>query len=84
MKSIAGKSNKAVGDQNLRRLLNDPSMSESDRLSQIRIRTEQIEQRARMEEEKLRLIKPKDKKVPNDYNIIEQNLAVNDIYIDSI
>lgn len=46
------------------------------------MRTDQIEKKAKMKEEKLRLIKPNE--FSSDYDVIEQNIAVNDVYIDSI
>lgn len=57
-------------------------MSEPDRIEAVRLRTEQIERKAKMEEQKLRLIKPGEN--GGEFNSIEQNIAVNDIYIDSI
>ena len=56
--SMLGRSNKRVADLGLRKLLNDPFMNESERMNAVKIRTEQIENRAHMEEQKLRLMGP--------------------------
>jgi len=50
--------NRPVGDVGLRKLLNDPNISETERMNAVRIRTEQIEHKAQMEEQKLRLNRP--------------------------
>ena len=44
-----------VMDRGLRKVLQDPNLSEIDRLNAIRVRTDQIEQRALMQEQKIRL-----------------------------
>ena len=36
----------SVADYGLRKVLNDPSISENDRLEQVRLRTDQIEKKA--------------------------------------
>jgi len=80
-KSYMMRSNRAVADRGLRKLLADPNISESERITAVKMRTQQIEQRAQMEEQKLRLMGKSD---ANNYGMIEQSIAVNDIYIDSI
>ena len=82
MKSQHSQSNRPVADAGLRKLLNDQNISETDRIEAVRLRTEQIEKKAKMEEQKLRLIKPGEN--GSEFDSIEQNIAVNDIYIDSI
>ena len=49
-KSYMTKSNRPVADVGLRKLLADPSISETERINAVKVRTEQIEQRAKMEE----------------------------------
>jgi len=44
-------------------------MSETERVNQIKLKTEQMEKKALMEEQKLRLIRPNEK--GSDYNVIE-------------
>ena len=80
-KSYMTRSTRPVADPGLRKLLADPKISETDRINAVRLRTEQIEQKAKMEEQKLRLMGTSD---GNNTNLIEQSIAVNDIYIDSI
>ena len=64
MKSDSGQSmphqrtHKTVADDNLRRLLADPMISETERMNAVKIRTEQIEKKAKMEEQRLRLLGP--------------------------
>ena len=79
--SYMTRQSRPVADAGLRKLLNDPNISESERMNAIKIRTEIIEQRAKMEEEKLRLIQPTS---GSNFETIDQTIAVNDIYIDSI
>ncbi len=50
--------NRPVGDVGLRKLLNDPNITEQERMQAVKIRTEQIEKKAVMEEQKLRLNRP--------------------------
>ena len=45
---------RSVADKALNRILNDNTISEYERMEAVRARADQIEQRARMEEEKLR------------------------------
>ena len=52
------RSNRKVADRGLSKLLQDPSISENERMAAVKARTEQIEQKAQMEEQKLRLNKP--------------------------
>ena len=75
------RSNRKVADRGLSKLLQDPSISENERMAAVKARTEQIEQKAQMEEQKLRLNKPSG---GSYYQQIDQTIAVNDIYIDSI
>ena len=63
MKSESGLSNKVrsnrkVADRGLNKLLEDPSITDKERMAAVKARTEQIEQKAQMEEQKLRLNKP--------------------------
>ena len=73
--------NKPVTDASLRKLLLDPNINEAERMNAVKIRTEQIEQKAKMEEQKLRLMRPVGQ---SNFESIDQSMAVNDIYIDSI
>ena len=53
MKSESGLSalqTRPVADASLRKLLNDPNLTENDRMNAVRMRTEQIEKKAAMEE----------------------------------
>ena len=75
------RSNRKVADRGLSKLLQDPSISENERMAAVKARTEQIEQKAQMEEQKLRLNKPSG---GSYFQQIDQTIAVNDIYIDSI
>lgn len=70
-----------MADLGLRKLLVDPAMSEAERMQAIRVRTDQIEAKAKMQEQKLRLIQGPG---GSDLMSINQSIAVNDIYIDSI
>ena len=56
--SILQRSHKPVADINLRKLLADPNINETERMYAVKLRTEQIEKRAKMEEQKLRLNGP--------------------------
>ena len=75
------RSNRPVADLGLRKLLNDPNINENDRMNAVRARTDQIELRAKMEEQKLRLNRGAG---GENVESIDQTIAVNDIYIDSI
>ena len=57
------------------------TLSEAERMQAIRVRTDQIEAKAKMQEQKLRLIQGPG---GSDLMSINQSIAVNDIYIDSI
>ena len=56
--SYMTRSNRPVADMGLRKLLADPKITETERINAVRIRTEQIEEKAKMEEQKLRLMRP--------------------------
>lgn len=56
--SQLNRNSKPVADANLRKLLADPKINENERMKAVKLRTEQIEQRAKMEEQKLRLMGP--------------------------
>ena len=47
-----------MADRGLNKLLEDPSITDKERMAAVKARTEQIEQKAQMEEQKLRLNKP--------------------------
>ena len=52
--SQLNRNSKPVADANLRKLLADPKINENERMKAVKLRTEQIEQRAKMEEQKLK------------------------------
>ena len=78
--SIGAKPGKPVADIGLRKLLADDTISEYDRITAIRLRTEKMEQKALMEEQKLRLVQQAGGPSKN----IDDNIAVNDVFLDSI